>query len=65
VFLFFFGGDGVAGFAFALFVGILVGTYSSIFVASPIVVDTTKDTSAFAFKEDDEIDMRGEEVSKA
>lgn len=65
VFLFFFGGDGVAGFAFALFIGILVGTYSSIFVASPIVVDTTKDTSAFAFKEDDEIDMRGEEVSKA
>jgi SecD/SecF fusion protein len=60
--LFFFGGDGVAGFAFALFVGIFVGTYSSIFIASPIVADTTKDVSAFAFKEDDEIDVRGEDV---
>lgn len=32
-----FGGEVIHDFAFALFVGILVGTYSSIFVASPIV----------------------------
>jgi SecD/SecF fusion protein len=62
MFLFFFGGDGIAGFAFALFIGILVGTYSSIFVASPLLVDTTKDASAFAFKEDNEVDNRGEET---
>ncbi|MBX5495576.1 MAG: protein translocase subunit SecF [Bryobacteraceae bacterium] len=36
--LFLFGGPVLRGFAFALVVGILVGTYSSIFVASPILV---------------------------
>jgi preprotein translocase subunit SecF len=36
--LFLFGGPVLNGFAFALVVGILVGTYSSIFVASPILV---------------------------
>jgi preprotein translocase subunit SecF len=33
----FFGGEVLNGFAFALTVGILVGTYSSIAIASPIV----------------------------
>ena len=37
--LFFAGGEVLRGFAFALIVGILVGTYSSIFVASPTVVE--------------------------
>ena len=60
--LFLFGGDGVAGFAFALFVGIFVGTYSSIFIASPLVADTSKDTRAFAIKEDEE-DFRGEDLA--
>jgi preprotein translocase subunit SecF len=36
--LWLFGGDVLNGFSFALVVGILVGTYSSIFVASPILV---------------------------
>lgn len=36
--LFLFGGPVLNGFAFALVVGIIVGTYSSIFIASPIVV---------------------------
>lgn len=40
-----FGGSSIKGFAFALFVGILVGTYSSIFVATPVVRDLTKDLS--------------------
>jgi preprotein translocase subunit SecF len=35
--LFFFGGEVIHDFAFALVVGIAVGTYSSVFVASPIV----------------------------
>lgn len=35
--LFFFGGAVIHGFAFALIVGIVAGTYSSIFIASPIV----------------------------
>ena len=37
--LFIFGGEVIRGFAFALLIGIIVGTYSSIFVATPIVVD--------------------------
>ncbi|MFQ5499853.1 MAG: protein translocase subunit SecF [Candidatus Zixiibacteriota bacterium] len=37
--LYFFGGEVVHRFAFALILGIVVGTYSSVFVASPIVVE--------------------------
>lgn len=37
--MFLFGGDNLKGFMFSLIIGILVGTYSSIFIASPIVVD--------------------------
>lgn len=33
-----FGGDTIRWFVFALFIGILVGTYSSIFIASPVLV---------------------------
>jgi preprotein translocase subunit SecF len=36
--LFFLGGDVIHGFALALLVGFTIGTYSSIFVASPVVV---------------------------
>ncbi len=36
--LFFFGGQGIHGFAYALVIGVVVGTYSSIFVASPILL---------------------------
>ena len=37
--LFLFGGPSLNGFSFALIIGILIGTYSSVFVATPIVVD--------------------------
>ncbi|MCW5907140.1 MAG: protein translocase subunit SecDF [Chitinophagales bacterium] len=37
--LFLFGGTAIRGFSFALIIGLLVGTYSSIFVASPVMVD--------------------------
>ncbi|MEM9722134.1 MAG: protein translocase subunit SecDF [Bacteroidota bacterium] len=37
--LFFAGGDVIKGFTFAIIIGIMVGTYSSIFVASPISLD--------------------------
>ena len=36
--LYIWGGDGVHGFAFAMLVGVLVGTYSSIAIASPILL---------------------------
>jgi SecD/SecF fusion protein len=44
--LFLFGGSSIKGFAFALLVGILVGTYSSIFIATPVVHDLTDDLEA-------------------
>ena len=36
--LFLFGGEVLHGFSFALVIGILIGTYSSIFIASPMLV---------------------------
>ncbi len=36
--LFFFGGEVIHNFAFALIVGIVVGTYSSIYIASPVML---------------------------
>lgn len=41
--LFIFGGDVTRGFAFAMLIGVITGTYSSIFVAAPILVDFAKD----------------------
>lgn len=41
--LFIFGGASIKGFAFALLIGIVVGTYSSVFVATPIVSDLADD----------------------
>ena len=38
VLLYFFGGEGIHAFAFSLVVGVTVGTYSSVFVASPILL---------------------------
>jgi SecD/SecF fusion protein len=40
--IFLFGGVSIKGFIFALLIGILVGTYSSVFIASSIVVDLLK-----------------------
>ena len=40
--LFFFGGAVLKDFAFAILIGIFVGTYSSVFVASPIVLWCSK-----------------------
>jgi len=40
--IFIFGGDSIKGFMFALIVGIGVGTYSSWFIASPILFDSVK-----------------------
>ncbi|SFE80397.1 protein translocase subunit SecDF [Flavobacterium xueshanense] len=38
--MFVFGGDSIRGFIFAMLVGIVVGTYSSLFIATPVLVDT-------------------------
>ena len=34
-----FGGETIRGFIFCMFLGVIVGTYSSLFIAAPIVVD--------------------------
>ena len=36
--LYLFGGEVLRGFAFTMVIGIIVGTYSTIYIASPIVV---------------------------
>jgi SecD/SecF fusion protein len=41
--LFIFGGEVTRGFAFAMLVGVITGTYSSIFVGAPILVEFAKD----------------------
>ena len=41
--LFIFGGEVTKGFAFAMMIGVITGTYSSIFVGAPILVDFAKD----------------------
>ena len=38
--IFLFGGEVIRGFTFALLIGVVVGTYSSLFIASPVVYDT-------------------------
>jgi SecD/SecF fusion protein len=40
--IFIFGGDSIRGFMFALIVGVIVGTYSSLFIATPIMYDTVR-----------------------
>lgn len=40
--LFIFGGEVTRGFSFAMLIGVITGSYSSIFVAAPILVDFAK-----------------------
>lgn len=40
--IFLFGGEVIRGFSFALLIGVVVGTYSSLFIASPIMYDFSK-----------------------
>ena len=68
VILFFFGGNSIKGFAFAMMLGVLFGTYSSIFIASPIVADLTKGDyldAKFASRSTAEEDGTGKGSSKA
>ena len=40
--VFLFGGDSIRGFMLAMGIGVIVGTYSSIFIATPVMLDLTK-----------------------
>src|SRR5690606_6838228 len=46
--LFVFGGEVIRGFSFAILIGIVVATYSSIFLAAPLIVDLGTDKPAGA-----------------
>jgi len=48
--IFIFGGEVIRGFAFALLAGVIVGTYSSVFVASPIAYETMKKSADLKLK---------------
>jgi SecD/SecF fusion protein len=59
--LFIFGGEATRGFAFAMLIGVFTGTYSSIFVAAPILVDMDK---ADSLKNEVDKEARIEELKK-
>lgn len=59
--LFIFGGEATRGFAFAMLIGVVTGTYSSIFVAAPILVDLDKGN---ALKNEIDRESRIEELKK-
>jgi SecD/SecF fusion protein len=40
--IFIFGGESIRGFTFALLIGVVTGTYSTVFIATALVYDTTK-----------------------
>ena len=40
LFIFLFGGEVIRGFMFALLIGVAIGTYSSLFIATPVMYDT-------------------------
>ncbi|MGB1205302.1 MAG: protein translocase subunit SecDF [Chitinophagales bacterium] len=62
--LFIFGGEVIRGMSFALLIGILVGTYSSIFVATPIVVDLTQAEANRRLKAEDQMKRKQKKTKK-
>ncbi|MCX2839676.1 protein translocase subunit SecDF [Salinimicrobium sp. MT39] len=55
--IFIFGGESIRGFMFALIVGVIVGTYSSIFIATPITYDTfNKETKKRKLKQKETVE---------
>ncbi len=49
--IFTFGGESLRGFMFAMIIGIIVGTYSSLFIATPVMYDTLKKNVTSPIKE--------------
>ena len=61
VILFVVGGEATRGFAFAMMIGVFTGTYSSIFVAAPVLVDMDRKGS---LKVEADVEARVEELKK-
>ncbi|KIC01082.1 preprotein translocase subunit SecD [Flavobacterium sp. JRM] len=49
--MFIFGGESIRGFIFAMLVGIIVGTYSSLFIATPVLVDSISAADKLSIEE--------------
>ena len=49
--IFFFGGETIRGFVFALILGVIIGTYSSVFIATPIAYDCQRKKATKAIEE--------------
>ena len=58
--LLFFGGEIIYGFSFTLFVGIIIGTYSSIFVAATFLIQLNFSVEDFKIKESEKIKRQKE-----
>ncbi|SDE60091.1 protein translocase subunit SecDF [Cellulophaga baltica] len=53
--IFAFGGDSLRGFMFAMIIGVVVGTYSSLFIATPVMFDTLKNSTQEGIVETEEV----------
>ena len=42
IILFFFGGETIKGFTFAMLIGVIIGTYASLCIGTPVLVDFTR-----------------------
>jgi len=63
--LFFFGGVVIRDFALAMLLGVIVGTYSSIFVASPIIYIWRKDTKKVVVKKEKVIELASRQQKRS
>ena len=63
--LFIFGGDAIRGFSFAVAIGIAVGTYSSVFIAAPVVGDLGKDVENMTESDEEYIPEYEREVKRS
>jgi SecD/SecF fusion protein len=50
--MFVFGGESIRGFIFAMLIGIIVGTYSSLFIATPVLCDTISEEEHLKIEEE-------------
>lgn len=62
--IFIFGSEVIRGFAFALIIGVAVGTYSSIFVASPLAYDFLKKTDKTSKTSNISLENKGKKLNK-
>ena len=51
--IFFLGGEILRGFSFAMILGVIIGTYSSIYIANPILVKLKVDHYTIVKKEEE------------